>query len=110
MEKQLYYIENVGCDTVTYGIAELTKEEFDVLISFIKDLNNNSYYGCMPTIDVYEASWSDFVEVPKERLNRKRFEVEYVDFEDRLYLKDKVYTWRNGYIDRDNLIPVIKGG
>lgn len=106
VDKQLYYIENQGCDATTYGIAELTKEEFDVMIPIIRNLNSNSYYGCMPTISLYEALWSDFVEVSKEHLNKDDFDDGYVDRADRFYFGDKVYTWKNGYIDRDNLIPV----
>lgn len=52
----LYYIENVGCDDTTHGLARMTDEEFAVFKSVVENLNKNSTYGCMPTIDVYKIN------------------------------------------------------
>ena len=50
----LYYIENVGCDDTTHGLARMTDEEFEVFKRVVENLNKNSTYGCMPTISVYK--------------------------------------------------------
>lgn len=49
----LYYIENVGCDDITHGLARMTDEEFAVFKRVVENLNKNSTYVCMPTIEVY---------------------------------------------------------
>lgn len=54
----LYYIVNCGCDDSTKGLAIIPKEHFDKFKSFIEDLNKNSTYGCMPTIEVYKIDES----------------------------------------------------
>ena len=57
----LYYIENVGCDDTTHGLARMTEEEFAVFKRVVENLNKNSTYGCMPTIEVYRINDS-FIE------------------------------------------------
>ena len=52
----LYYIENVGCDDTTHGLARMTDEEFAVFKRVVENLNKNSTYKCMPTIAVYKIS------------------------------------------------------
>lgn len=52
----LYYIENVGCDDTTHGLARMTDEEFAVFKRVVENLNKNSTYGCMPTIEVYRIN------------------------------------------------------
>lgn len=52
----LYYIENVGCDDTTHGLARMTDEEFAVFKSVVENLNKNSTYVCMPTIEVYRIN------------------------------------------------------
>lgn len=54
----LYLIVNCGCDDTTKGLAIIPKTYFDKFKSFIKDLNKNSTYGCMPTIEVYKIDES----------------------------------------------------
>ena len=49
----LYYIENVGCDDLTKGLAIIPDEFWDIFQTMIEDLNKNSTYGCMPKIAVY---------------------------------------------------------
>lgn len=53
---KLYYIRNIGCDDETCGLARMTDAEFERFASIINDLNKNSTYGCMPTIEVYRIS------------------------------------------------------
>ena len=57
----LYYIENVGCDDTTQGLARMTDEEFEVFKRVVENLNKNSTYCCMPTIEVYRINDS-FIE------------------------------------------------
>lgn len=52
--EELYYIKNVGCDDETCGLAIITKEFFNTFKEIIENLNENSQYGCMPTIDVFK--------------------------------------------------------
>ena len=52
--KEKYVIYNKGCDDTTKGIFEFTKEEFLFLNNLFKELNKNSYYGCMPKIFIYK--------------------------------------------------------
>ena len=52
--EELYYIRNVGCDDETRGIAIIPKEFFNTFKEIIENLNENSQYGCMPTIDVFK--------------------------------------------------------
>lgn len=35
----LYYIENVGCDDTTHGLARMTDEEFEVFKRVVENLN-----------------------------------------------------------------------
>lgn len=50
----LYYIENVGCDDTTHGLARMTDDQFVTFKNIIENLNKNSTYGCMPTINIYK--------------------------------------------------------
>ena len=45
-----YEISNVGCDDTTTGVFELTETQFAFLVRVFDELNENSYYGCMPKI------------------------------------------------------------
>ena len=77
----LYYIENIGCDDTTHGLARMTDEEFTVFKRIVENLNKNSTYGCMPTIDVYRID-EDFI---REFTDEDRKD-------DALYLDDKRYV------------------
>ena len=72
----LYYIENQGCDDTTHGLAYMTDEEFAVFKRVVENLNKNSTYGCMPTIEVYRINDS-FIE-PATHDNSKD-EILYMD-------------------------------
>lgn len=50
----LYYIRNVGCDDETCGLAAISRRRFHYLKNIIQNLNKNSTYGCMPTIEMYK--------------------------------------------------------
>lgn len=52
--EELYYIRNLGCDDETCGLAIIPKEFFNTFKEIIENLNENSQYCCMPTIDVFK--------------------------------------------------------
>lgn len=62
----LYYIENVGCDDTTCGLAIIPDEMFEVFKNIIEDLNKNSTYDCMPTINVYKITKDDLREATND--------------------------------------------
>ena len=109
MEKQLYFIENQGCDATTYGLKELTYDEFIFICKFIADLNKNSHYGCMPIIHIYEASWEDFKEVTTEDLKQEDiWEDNYIDLDRRYWINEKCYTSKEKYFYPYNKYKEIK--
>ena len=77
----LYLIRNCGCDDMTTGLARMTDEELEFFKTVIENLNKNSTYGCMPTIDVYRIDEEFIREFTDE--DRK---------DDVLYLDDKRYV------------------
>lgn len=104
--KKLYYVINEGCDASTYGIIELSEEELDGMMQFIRNLNQNSWYGCMPTISLHEISWDDL----KEVTIRKDVECdddEYVDPDNRFFYNGKVYTWKHDFSYAAECLPKI---
>ena len=90
--KKLYYIENHGCDATTRGLVELTDGEIDLVVELVKNLNKNSYYGCMPTIEIYEADW-EYLRIVDEPIPDDCFEEGYVDKDQQFHLNEKIYTW-----------------
>lgn len=54
----LYYIQNVGCDDVTCGLAAIPEDVFPLFKNIIENLNKNSECSCMPTINVYKIDES----------------------------------------------------
>lgn len=42
-------------------LARISDDELARFIQIVKDLNRNSYYGCMPTISVREISNDDLI-------------------------------------------------
>lgn len=90
--KKLYLIQNMGCDATTTGIAEMSDDELKRFLKLIKELNANSWYGCMPKISVYETDWTKFRKVsdmPEE-------EKEWLDSSDRLRFDGEEYTYAKG--------------
>ena len=72
----LYYIENVGCDDLTKGLAIIPDEFWDIFQTTIEDLNKNSTYGCMPKIAVYKI---DETMIKKLTENDEEYEVMYLN-------------------------------
>jgi len=91
MEKQLYFIENMGCDATTFGIIELTDNELKKIVEMCSNLNKNSTYGCMPVISIYRTKWEYFKEVTN--LNGECWDDDFVDKEERYYINNKCYTF-----------------
>jgi hypothetical protein len=81
--KNLYYIENVGCDDETCGLADIPDDVFPKFKEIIENLNKNSTYGCMPKIQVYK--------VDSELFREHNYDDGTSDY---LYLGDKVYVFR----------------
>ena len=61
----LYYIKNIACDD-TRGLAIIPDEFWNVFQTTIKNLNNNSTYGCMPKIAVYKIDENMIREATKD--------------------------------------------
>lgn len=91
-KKNLYFIQNVGCDDTTSGLVELDDTQKGWFFGVLGDLNKNSYYGCMPKVRVYQADWKDFVELPRPEIKR------YPDIctSDFLHLGGKTFTYAPG--------------
>lgn len=94
MAKKLYFVCNNGCDDTTHGLVEVCEEQQEQFFQFIRDLNRNSSYGCMPTISLYEVSWDDFKEVPQP-LETDIWGENYIEPRDRLYFNGKIFTYKN---------------
>lgn len=106
MTKNLYFIANSGCDATTYGLAELTDEEFSTLKTTIENLNKNSYYGCMPIISVYKITMGHLKEF-NYNSNAEPWDDDYVSKDDVFYLNDKTYTFAEQYFNYYKLECVI---
>lgn len=85
----LYYIENMGCDDTTHGLVRIPDEHLLTFITFITNLNKNSQYGCMPTIDVYR--------IKDESILRESVDGDEDEPSNILYLDDKKYVLNHGY-------------
>lgn len=85
--EKLYLVENEGCDDTTHGLVIIPDEYFAQFKEFIENLNKNSTYGCMPTISVYTID-QDLI---------GEFDGEEIFEDDKLYLKDKIYSAKEGY-------------
>lgn len=96
MGNDLYFVENAGCDDTTYGLVSISKEDFPKFKTFIEDLNNNSYYGCMPVISVYKISMTDLKEV-KYNPEAEIWDDDYVDKGYVFHLNNKTYTFAEKY-------------
>ena len=105
--KKLYYIINSGCDASTRGIAELSEQEISILMKAISDLNENSYYGCMPVIAIREITWDDLKEVTI-RPDADVWDDDYVDRDYCFQYNGKTYTWKDQHTGwRVELLPAI---
>lgn len=52
----LYFIENIGCDDETCGLAVIPDIVMPYVQSTINNLNKNSQFRCMPTIEIYRIN------------------------------------------------------
>lgn len=109
MEENLYFIENQGCDATTYGLARVTDEDFPKFKSFIENLNKNSYYGCMPVINVYRISEDDLKEINYNR-NAEVWDIDYIDKDAVFYLDDKTYTFAIEFFSYRNDCELVING
>lgn len=113
MTEKLYYIANRGCDATTYGLARISDEDFPKFKTFIENLNKNSYYDCMPTIEVYEISSDELKEfeyAPNNDCYDGYYDYSderYVDRMNVLYLDGKTYTFAKKYGEYDTRKQVI---
>lgn len=101
----LYYIENMGCDDTTHGLARMSDEEFAVFKRVIENLNKNSTYGCMPTIAVYKISDS-FIRQATD--NDSSENILYMA-DGKYTLLDSIHTWSldSGYALKEEAEEVI---
>ena len=93
--EELYYIRNVGCDDETRGLAIIPKEFFNTFKEIIENLNENSQYGCMPTIEVFKIDKSVLREVEE---HDKPYNILHLG-EKKYVLKEQIYDYEtNNYI------------
>lgn len=85
--EELYYIMNIGCDDVTHGLAIIPKEFFNTFKEIIENLNKNSQYSCMPTIEVYKIN-KDILREAEE--HDKPYNILHLD-EKKYVLKNTIY-------------------
>ena len=90
---KLYFIENCGCDATTRGLIRLNEQDFIKFKEFVENLNKNSTYGCMPTIEVYEIEENQLKEIDINNLQEDVWADDFIDKNDILYLGDKAYTY-----------------
>ena len=50
-----YKIRNVGCDDITEKEFEFTDEQYYFLDKVFEELNEESFYRCMPSIFIEEV-------------------------------------------------------
>lgn len=62
----LYLIRNCGCDDTTTGLARMTDEQLSFFKNIIENLNKNSTYSCMPTIEVFKIDMDLLKDVTDE--------------------------------------------
>lgn len=87
----LYYIENNGCDDTTHGLSYMTDDQFSAFKTIVENLNKNSTYGCMPTINVYKIDKS-FIRAATE--NDPDYRILYMN-DEKYVLNDYIYAWSN---------------
>lgn len=85
----LYYIENVGCDDTTHGLARMTDDQFATFKSIIENLNKNSTYRCMPIIEVYKI---DDTFVRPASSNDDSYDILYIG-DEQYALSDYIYDY-----------------
>ena len=107
MNEKLYFIANSGCDATTYGLIRLNDGEFEKFRLFVENLNKNSYYGCMPTISVYEINMSELKIV--ENIGNDPRSEDYIERDNLFYLDDNIYTFREKYFSYYSELKLVCG-
>ena len=97
--EELYYIENIGCDDETHGLAIIPKEFFNTFKEIIENLNENSQCGCMPTIEVYRINKDILREATDDD---KPYNILYLG-EKKYVLKEPIYDY-----ETDNYIKGVE--
>lgn len=97
--ENLYYIENIGCDDETHGLAKIKDEDFPAFAEIIKNLNKNSTYDCMPTIRVLKIKEDWLREATEDDAD---YRVLY--FGDEKYVIDDGITWSFLYKEGEAVI------
>lgn len=109
--KKWYLIENHGCDATIYGVAYLEEDELSAILNFARNLNRNSYYGCMPTIGIYPLEEKEIRAVSAIELEIDDiFDDGYIDQEKRMWWCGDCYTFADENAawkcDRVNLVTL----
>lgn len=92
----LYLIRNCGCDDTTHGLALMTDNQLEFFKTIIENLNKNSTYGCMPTIEVYRIE-EDLLREATEEDSKE----DIMHLDDAKYvLKDKWIVWQEEFEER----------
>ena len=84
---ELYLIRNCGCDDTTTGLVRMSDEQLEFFKTTIENLNKNSTYGGMPTIEVYRVDENMFREAEDDDSS-----------ENIMYLDDHKYVLEDGMI------------
>lgn len=91
-----YYIRNCGCDDITCGLSGISDEFFPTFKATIENLNKNSTYGCMPTIEIYKVTDKHFFR-PADRNEDDNDVILYIGDQEWVYTGD---LWKNEGLER----------
>lgn len=96
-EDAFYIIKNIGCDDETTGLVHIPKEIANdavwmLVVQWIRNLNKNSEYGCMPTIEVYKIPESMIRLATDEDHRANRHDVLYT-CEGEFVLTEEIGCW-----------------
>ena len=89
--EKLFFIENSGCDDITYGLIRMNYYDFLKFAKFVENLNSCSTYGCQPRIYYYETSIDYFEKVSeadRERIVEETLRVMTLDGERYIFKPD----------------------
>lgn len=110
----LVLIRNYGCDDTTTGLAQFnTEEELEKFIKIINDLNENSTYGCMPSIGLYEINQEDIVKLSLAETEVEEKDILYLDGEKYILAYkdewDDIYNYEKDENDLNKKYLIEKG-
>lgn len=87
-EMKLFFITNSGCDDSTHGLLQLHYAPFIRFATFVKNLNSNSTYSCMPRIYYEETDWDCFKKIEG---------TEHIADKDKFKFGEEYYTYADGH-------------